>query len=128
MGNNTSYVPNYKESDYKKIRPGQNVYKIDKKNVYWRGHKINADGSTFQNLKYNYGKDINNIFWDGKITNIPITEIESFLCLKKYYAKSQNYVYYKGKIIEADVKSFVINKDVIKDKKFFYKNGIKDKK
>jgi hypothetical protein len=100
MGNNTSYVPNYKESDYKKIRPGQNIYKIDKKNVYWRGSKINADGATFQNLKYNYGKDINNIFWDGKITDIPITEIESFLCLKKYYAISENYVYYKGKIID----------------------------
>ena len=124
MGNNSSYVPKYKSSEYIKIRPGKNIYKIHKQNVYWRGQKINADGKTFENLQNAYGKDINNIYWSGVKINITPPEIKSFILLKYYYAKSKNNAYYKGKIIKVDLKSFKINNygDIL-DINYFYENG-----
>ena len=123
----SSYVPKYKASEYTKRRPGKNIYNIDGKNVYWRGRKINADGKTFENLTTGYGKDINNIYWSGKIIDISPNEKTSFKSLKYYYAKSKQNVYYKGYIINADPKSFRINKynEIIYKK--YYKDGKKYK-
>ena len=125
MGN-ISYVPKYKISEYEKRRPGKNTYKIDGKNVFWRGQKINADGETFKNIKNGYGKDKNNIYWSGRNINISPTEIQSFTPLNYYYAKSKENVYYKGNIINADLKTFKKNKyHEIVDKNYLYKDDIK---
>lgn len=101
MGNNISYIPKNKKSNTKK-RPGENTYKINGKDVYWRGQKINADGKTFEHLKYNYGKDTNYIFWSGKIIITSPSETRSFICLKNYHAQTDHNIYYKGHIIDTN--------------------------
>ena len=120
------YTPKYNPNNYNKQRPGKNVYNIDTNNVYWRGEKVNgANGITFVDYDYGYGKDDRHVFYKSNI--IYESDVKSFNSLINKYAKDEKNVYYEGKVLpNSDVKTFKTNNDGTSiDKNFKYKNGTK---
>lgn len=105
MGNSESYIPKYNPEDYVKTRPGKNVYKKYKKNVYWHGQKVQqANGLSFVDLGNGYGRDSTFIFYKGRII---ITEPrKSFTVLSDGYAKDRYNVYLNGNIISDNPSKF----------------------
>ena len=120
------YIPKYNPAEYNKQRPGQNVYGIDKKFVYWRGERVNnADGTTFKDYGDGYGKDKKHVFYKSYIMKKP--DLDTFQGLTNDYAKDYKNVYYQDRIlVGADVKTFKTNKDrTTIDKNFKYLYGKK---
>lgn len=97
-----------------------------------------ADAKTFNN-KADYGKDIKNIYFEGKIVKGVDTKTFEVLSNEKevknsghravcyYYAKDKKSVYYKGQIINgADVKTFKVLENLYaEDKNSWYEYGEK---
>jgi len=124
FSNDEQYIPKYKQTDYTKICPGKNVYKIDNKTVYWRGDKVEgANGIDFIDFGRGYAKDTKYIFYKG----FKLTISGKFKLLSNKYAKDEDNVYYRGiKIPLADVDSFISKKNgKASDKYFVYLNGKK---
>jgi hypothetical protein len=117
MGNKQTYNP----EQYEILIPGQNTYKINKKNVFWRGNKIQADGLSFKDLNGGYGQDYLYLYYRGNRIN---NKVKNFKYIKDGYGKSNFNVFYKGNIIKADPKSFrIFINGYAKDKNNIYYNG-----
>jgi hypothetical protein len=119
------YKPQYQYEDYTKRRPGRNIYKINKKKVFWRGEEVyGANGNNFIDLGSGYGKDFKYVFYRGyKIKSIS----RDFSLLDGKYAKDLVRVYYRGiQVVGADVNSFKVTKAKgVYDKYNKYLNGNK---
>ena len=120
-----SFEPKYNQRDYKKRRPGKNIYKIDDNSVYWRGDRVDGvNGKEFVDLGQGYGKDDHYIFYIG----IKIAKVSTnFRVLCKGFAKDTVNVYYRGQQIpKADARTFKVGIDgTAKDKSSYYKHGKK---
>lgn len=91
--------PTYVVSDYIKKRPNQNIYKRDKKSVYWRGEKIDGvDIASFVDLGYGYGRDDRHVFFEG--IHMPKINPKHFTTLVDGYAKYKTRTIYNGNFVK----------------------------
>ena len=70
----------------------KNIYIISNNNVYCRGQKIVAEFKHFKELKYGYGVDNQNLYWDGHKLNIST----NYEILKNGFMKYNDILYYNG--------------------------------
>jgi hypothetical protein len=120
MGNKTSYIPKYNKEDYKKQRPGKYTYNIDGENVYWRGNKIQACGSSFVNLHGGYGLEGSILYYRGLKLDIFVKNY-----LTDGYGSDHTRVFYRGRLTKADPKTFrVFVNGYGRDVDNIYYNGI----